>query len=903
MRCSSILLVVFWADFAFASAHSSEPRTPDSQAQDSTLNLDFEDGLMHWSATGNAFQLRDRSKKCLHPAEVLPKPVSLGGDYWQALCFPVGQHGQRWVSTYDPANAGDAALGTLTSAVFTIGPVDRYFSFLVSGSNDAARERIELQVRATSLQEQEEIEKALSGRENGNPVLARDGDFLGVISATGSGGETFQQRIFTLPEILGGKQARIKIVDDSTTGHIGADYFQFSPVAPPKLRIPVWGFADYHTHPVDYLAFGHLKGVETLWGSPGFRAADYEVPNNPKPISDDIPHCVKGHRGGPLAEVFIGSVEKRLKDPLQPQWRRTFSSYLAAVGLSVFPHHNSGGPEFRDFPTFLSSAHQQMHITQIHRAWQGGLRLMVAFATHNQGAEFLMSKPHDGKITPTDELDVLQAQICRIRALVDGNSDWMQIAYTPEQARDIISSGKLAIILGQEMDQSGQLLSADHPNAAMADEVQFLWDLGVRHVIPIHAVDNRLGSPAVFEDAYNTLNDLLLRSDFNISSKDPQDVPKRYFEVREGCPPGAARGECARYHLDEHPIRAVVTWLPFLGGTPFVPRVTVPEYDRKRNKLNGHMNARGLTDDGRTYIKELMQRGMLVDLAHMSERSVEDVWSLVGTQLAAQGHPECSGFGTDDAIPAACYSNAYPLVVSHAHFRALSIQDPARTTVKQFLPSEYEISDRQLRVLQLSGGFVGPFVAEETMDETSPAGFTPPPFPNDCAMSSKSFGYSYSYALQIMKGRGVGLASDFTFIPGAAPRFGKNACWIYNEATNPTKERKLNEKQYLIKAQQIRVQYRSNNNPGALVPYNMDKRSPFDFNVDGLANYGLLPDLLQDLKDLGMTEQAFTTLFSSAEDYIQTWEKAVALSGCASTNPNCQPVPKPPACGVLPNLN
>src|SRR5262249_25693307 len=230
-------------------------------------------------------------------------------------------------------------------------------------------------------------------------------------------------------------------------------------------------------------------------------------------------------------------------------------------------------------------------------------------------------------------------------------------------------------------------------------------------------------------------------------------------EVREGCPPGTARGECARYHLDEHPIRGVVTWLPFLGSTPFVPRVTVREYDPK--KLNGHMNSHGLTYDGRTYIQEMMQRGMLVDLAHMSEKSVEDVWNLVGTRLAAQGHPECSGFGTDDNLPAACYGYAYPLAVSHAHFRALSVQSPDRTTVKQFLPSEYEVSDRQLRVLQRSGGFVGPFLAEETMDKTLPTGFIPPPFENDCAMSSKSFGYSYTYALQMMRGRGVGIASDF----------------------------------------------------------------------------------------------------------------------------------------------
>src|SRR5262249_5900859 len=454
--------------------------------------------------------------------------------------------------------------------------------------------------------EQEEIERRTTG-ENADHVLARDEDFVIVITATGSDGEVFQQRVFTLPDVLRGRQARIKIVDDSATEHISADYFQFSAVAPPKQRIPVWGFADYHTHPVDYLAFGHLNGIETLFGSPGDRAADYEREHDPKPVSSDIPHCVRRHRGGPLAELFIGTVEKQLKDdPNRSPQVRTLLAYVGAVFAS---HKHSGGPEFHDFPSFLSGMHQQMHITQIHRAWQGGLRLMVAFATHNQGTEFSMSKPHDGKITPTGELDVLQAQIGRIRALVESNCDWMEIAYTPEDARKIISNGKLAVILGQEMDQSGQLLSAARPNATLADEVQFLWNLGIRQVIPVHAIDNRLGSPAVFEDAYNTLNDLLHRTRFNIASKDPPDVPKHYFEVREGCPPGTARGECARYHLDEHPIRGVVTWLPFLGSTPFVPRVTVREYDPK--KLNGHMNSHGLTYDGRTYIQEMMQRGML----------------------------------------------------------------------------------------------------------------------------------------------------------------------------------------------------------------------------------------------------------------------------------------------------
>jgi hypothetical protein len=51
----------------------------------------------------------------------------------------------------------------------------------------------------------------------------------------------------------------------------------------------------------------------------------------------------------------------------------------------------------------------------------------------------------------------------------------------------------------------------------------------------------------------------------------------------------------------------------------------------------------------------------------------------------------------------------------------------------------------------------------------------------------------------------------------------------------------------------------------------------FDFNEDGLAHYGLLPDLLQDLKDLG--DDDIQTLFRSAEGYLQMWEKVERLRG------------------------
>jgi hypothetical protein len=136
------------------------------------------------------------------------------------------------------------------------------------------------------------------------------------------------------------------------------------------------------------------------------------------------------------------------------------------------------------------------------------------------------------------------------------------------------------------------------------------------------------------------------------------------------------------------------------------------------------------------------------------------------------------------------------------------------------------------------------------------------------------------------------MATDFTFIPGVAPRFGADACWIYNEALNPKKERRLNASQYDTDHQQNGVLYdvpsrstvRANQPP--LKHYQMDDRA-YDFNFDGLANYGLVPDLLQDLKNAGMTTEAFNSLFSSAEDYIRTWEKAVKSSGCDNSKPKC----------------
>ncbi len=48
----------------------------------------------------------------------------------------------------------------------------------------------------------------------------------------------------------------------------------------------------------------------------------------------------------------------------------------------------------------------------------------------------------------------------------------------------------------------------------------------------------------------------------------------------------------------------------------------------------------------------------------------------------------------------------------------------------------------------------------------------------------------------------------------------------------------------------------------------------FDYNTDGLAHYGLIPDMVEDMRRQGMPDEKVERLFRGAESYLQMWEKA-----------------------------
>jgi hypothetical protein len=61
----------------------------------------------------------------------------------------------------------------------------------------------------------------------------------------------------------------------------------------------------------------------------------------------------------------------------------------------------------------------------------------------------------------------------------------------------------------------------------------------------------------------------------------------------------------------------------------------------------------------------------------------------------------------------------------------------------------------------------------------------------------------------------------------------------------------------------------------------------FDLNSDGLAHYGMIPDFLQDLRTVGMTQEQMGVLYQSAEDFIQAWERSCLLSDPAVSAEGC----------------
>lgn len=341
------------------------------------------------------------------------------------------------------------------------------------------------------------------------------------------------------------------------------------------------GLVDLHTHPAADVGFGGNLFYGSAHGDPSRTFVD----------------CRSCHAENPFRTFLVNELENT-----------EFSS-----GSS---DHGRGWPDFPEWPSWHDRLHQQLRVEMLQRAWQGGLRVIVAHAVNSHMLAWVGATegPYDDKSAGDLQIAAIKEMVAR-QPLVAGEP-FMALAFSPDDVRAIVNRGQLAVILGVELDcignfyqpstSNGQITKAAFNPAPSDDairaEVSRLHDLGVRYVFPVHVTDNIFGGAALYEMMFDLANRFQFGS-FYAPETAKSDPP---------CSIGFSidQGTFWKFILNSDDILKLVE--PLMAVAP--PVGPPPP----------HRNSRGLQHAGQTLLDALMGLGMMIDVDHMSEKTVQD---------------------------------------------------------------------------------------------------------------------------------------------------------------------------------------------------------------------------------------------------------------------------------------
>jgi microsomal dipeptidase-like Zn-dependent dipeptidase len=469
-------------------------------------------------------------------------------------------------------------------------------------------------------------------------------------------------------------------------------------------------------------------------------------------------------------------------------------------------HKVGGHPQYDGWPRWDSVTHQAMYEDWLFRAVQGGLRLLVVHAVNSE----LMCSLVETELSSND-MEAVDRQLEAARAMeatVDDHSGgpgqgWYRIVESPQQARQVMEAGKLAVILGIEVDflfgcrEEGDL-DPDSLRATLDD----YYARGVRHLFPIHFANNGFGGTAYQND----------------------------LQQRVGSPP-------PDFPIYGDPVVAAVARTAFGLGWAALGALRYP-VDAESGTGNGYergggwQNIRGLTEIGKLLIREMIARGMIIDIDHMSRRSRADTLDI-------------------------CEEVGYPVISGHTGFVEISNGEKRH---------EGNLTEPELARIRDLGGMVNIIIHQGKGDDINTfaaAGQTR--IEHTCGNSSNTLVQAYQYAVAAMPGMPVGFGTDMNGFAGMlGPRFGE-------EAESKGEVNAL-DATFVAVATGTRLEQSQMGN------------KTFDFNVDGLAHIGMLPDLIADWQAQGLSEHDLDPLLRSAEGYVELWEAARDVPAVSAVN-------------------
>lgn len=534
-----------------------------------------------------------------------------------------------------------------------------------------------------------------------------------------------------------------------------------------QTQTPIRGFADLHNHQFANEGFGG----KLMFGKP------FSADGN---IANAIGWCQNGSHGFGGAADIIGNALGEIRPALP------------------LPRHFVGGyPEFDGWPRWTTKTHQQVYIDWLRRAVDGGLRLMVMHAVNNKvlcGIEGNDGRGCNDMANVDRQIAAAYAMEAYVDSVSPNNDGWYKIVESAAEARQVASQGKLAVVLGIEVDELFNCGAKDGAcdDAHIKQELQKYHGMGVRHLFPIHVFNNQFGGAALYN------------SDFNYGNK---IVTGDWFQARD------CSNEGYGFNFQSSLLGNVIS--TFAGAGP------APGY------TGSACNTQGLTTLGRGLIKKMMARHMIIDVDHMSALATNDAFSIL--------EPE-----------------DFPVAAGHTGFTGISIG--AKN-------SEGEKTDANIAKITQLGGVIAPILHQGKTGDVNYQGAS---VANDCDESSHSWAQAYLYVKdKIGANAAVGLGSDFNGLAGLpSPRFGSEACaGNGGQAGNQS-----GGVSYPFTADTGVVMGKSTiGGDGDKIP-----AREIDYNTDGLAHVGLLPDMLEDLRVAGAD---MNPIYRSAEAYIAMWEK------------------------------
>ncbi|WP_144391819.1 membrane dipeptidase [Pleionea sediminis] len=290
---------------------------------------------------------------------------------------------------------------------------------------------------------------------------------------------------------------------------------------------------------------------------------------------------------------------------------------LLEYGGLNFRYDTRGWPDFPFWPNHKQLTHTGYYYKWMERAYLSGLRLMVTHITDNKTLCRVQSTLNPKSwigANSCNEMDSIRLQVRRLNEIqeyVDAQSGgpgkgFFRIVRSPQEAREVIADGKMAVLIGVEASETFNCGIGDNCTEQSIDaQLDELYALGVRSVFPTHKFDNQFGGSQVREgNGFINLGHYLNAGYF--------------WQVKE-CD-AETKG------------KSFTSGFPLFPDAPFISRMLGlidddlnPQYDENMESCNQN----GLTHLGRYLVNRLIDKNMLIELDHTSNDSASSILNII----------------------------------------------------------------------------------------------------------------------------------------------------------------------------------------------------------------------------------------------------------------------------------